>query len=275
MKKIIILITLISAAFVFCAENPEAVIETNLGTIKIELWPDIAPKTVENFTGLANGTKEWTDPASGKKIKKPFYDGLIFHRVIKDFMVQGGCPLGKGNGGPGYQFEDECFFDGDEVTGKIKNDDEAIAVFQTILVPYMSEHKNAPDKMDKDIIQIRDATFKNQNGKAIMEHTVEFFKEKTGYSGKVFMKGKLKHSVDYGVIAMANSGPNTNGSQFFIVTKKEGTSWLNGKHTVFGKVIEGMDIVHKIENVEKGEKDKPKEDVKMIKVRVNGTPEEK
>ncbi|MFO7810482.1 MAG: peptidylprolyl isomerase [Candidatus Delongbacteria bacterium] len=82
-------------------ENPVATIETDMGNIKIELWPEIAPKTVENFAGLANGTKEWTDIKTGEKVKKPFYDGLIFHRVIKDFMVQGGCPFGKGNGGPG------------------------------------------------------------------------------------------------------------------------------------------------------------------------------
>ena len=171
---------------------PIATIETNMGTIKVELWPNITPKTVANFTGLANGTKEWTNPKTKKKEKKPFYDGLIFHRVIKDFMIQGGCPLGTGTGNPGYKFEDECY--------------------------------------DED--------------------------------------GKLKATVDYGSIAMANSGPNTNGSQFFIVTKKGGTPWLNGKHTVFGKVIEGMDVVLKIQDVEKGKSDKPVKDVIMTKVRV-------
>ncbi|MCK4980012.1 MAG: peptidylprolyl isomerase, partial [Candidatus Delongbacteria bacterium] len=89
-------------------QNPVALIETNYGNIKIELWPNIAPKTVANFAGLANGTKEWMDPKSRQKVRKPYYDGLLFHRVIKDFMIQGGCPFGKGNGDPGYKFEDEC-----------------------------------------------------------------------------------------------------------------------------------------------------------------------
>ena len=90
-------------------KNPVAVIETTMGTIKIELWPDKTPLTVANFEGLANGTKEWTDPVTKTQVKKPFYDGLIFHRVIKDFMVQGGCPFGQGNGDPGYKFEDETY----------------------------------------------------------------------------------------------------------------------------------------------------------------------
>ena len=151
--------------------KPVVTMKTELGDIVLELWPDIAPITVENFVGLAKGTKEWTDPNTGQKVTKPFYDGLTFHRVINDFMIQGGCPLGTGTGGPGYRFQDECY------------DDD----------------------------------------------------------------GKLKASVDYQTIAMANAGKNTNGSQFFIVTKKAGCDWLNGKHTVFGKVVKGMDIAHTIE----------------------------
>jgi peptidyl-prolyl cis-trans isomerase A (cyclophilin A) len=137
---------------------------TNLGKFTVELFEKDAPKTVANFVGLAEGTKEWTDPKTGAKVKKPFYNGLIFHRVIADFMIQGGDPLGTGTGDPGYKFADEF---------------------------------GSGRKMDKA-----------------------------------------------GVLAMANSGPNTNGSQFFITLKE--TNYLNGKHTVFGEVTEGMDTIRKI-----------------------------
>jgi len=137
---------------------------TNLGKFTVELFEKDAPKTVANFAGLADGTKEWTDPKTGAKVKKPFYNGLIFHRVIADFMIQGGDPLGTGTGDPGYKFADEF---------------------------------GSGRKMDKA-----------------------------------------------GVLAMANSGPNSNGSQFFITLKE--TNYLNGKHTVFGEVTEGMDTIRKI-----------------------------
>jgi peptidyl-prolyl cis-trans isomerase A (cyclophilin A) len=137
---------------------------TNLGKFTVELFEKDAPKTVANFVGLAEGTKEWTDPKTGAKVKKPFYNGLIFHRVIADFMIQGGDPLGTGTGDPGYKFADEF---------------------------------GSGRKMDKA-----------------------------------------------GVLAMANAGPNTNGSQFFITLKE--TNYLNGKHTVFGEVTDGMDTIRKI-----------------------------
>ncbi len=140
-----------------------ATMTTSEGPITIELFDEDAPKTVENFKKLA---------ADG------FYDGLIFHRVIKDFMIQGGCPQGTGTGGPGYQFEDEF------------ND----------------------------------------------------------------------HKVVRGALAMANAGPNTNGSQFFLVTIPE-ASWLDGKHTVFGQITEGMDVVDKIEGKPTDGRDRPTEDV--------------
>jgi cyclophilin family peptidyl-prolyl cis-trans isomerase len=136
-----------------------ATLHTSEGPIEIELFPDEAPKTVENFTKLAG---------------EGFYDGLIFHRVIPDFMIQGGCPQGIGTGGPGYQFEDEF------------ND----------------------------------------------------------------------HKVERGALAMANSGPNTNGSQFFIVTT-EAAPWLDGKHTVFGKVTSGQGVADKISQVERDSRDAP------------------
>ncbi len=159
---------------------------TNMGTIEFELFEDKTPITVDNFVGLATGTKEWVDPRTLQKVKKPFYNGLTFHRVIPGFMIQGGCPLGTGTGGPGYKFKDE-------------------------IVPDL--------KFDRP-----------------------------------------------GRVAMANAGPNTNGSQFFI-TEKE-TPWLNGRHTIFGQVTKGMDVVHKIANVERDSRDKPLKPVIIEKVEI-------
>jgi cyclophilin family peptidyl-prolyl cis-trans isomerase len=248
-------------------EKPIVTMETNMGTIKIELWPNIAPKTVANFAGLANGTKEWTDAKTKEKVKKPFYDGLIFHRVIKDFMIQGGCPFGQGNGDPGYKFEDECYEEGKEITsGEIVNEQMANDVFQQIVMPHLQSTNE--ETRNKEIGQILDECNKTRSGKPIMAHPIEWYIEKAGFKGKFTENGKLKATVDYGTLCMANSGPNTNGSQFFIVTKEGGAPWLNGKHTVFGKVIEGMDIVLKIQDVEKGKSDKPVKDIVMTKVRV-------
>ena len=163
-----------------------AVMETTQGNITLELFEKEAPKTVANFVGLAEGTKEWTDPKTRQKVKRPLYDGVIFHRVIPGFMIQGGDPLGNGTGGPGYQFEDEF----------------------------------APNlKFDRP-----------------------------------------------GRLAMANAGPNTNGSQFFIT---EGpTEWLNNRHTIFGQVIEGQDVVKKIVSVPRDERDRPKTAVVIKKVQI-------
>ena len=137
---------------------------TSEGNFSIQLFDDLAPKTVANFTGLAEGTKEWTDPRTGKKSTAPYYTGTIFHRVIDGFMIQGGDPLGTGTGGPGYNFADE-------------------------------------------------------------------------------FSPKLRHSKA-GILSMANAGPNTNGSQFFITLAA--TPWLDNKHSVFGEVVDGMDVVQKI-----------------------------
>ncbi len=253
MKQFLIIIAIISMVATLGAQNMRKIImKTNMGDMEIELWPDVAPKTVENFIGLADGTKEWTDPTTGEKVKKPFYNGLIFHRVIKDFMIQGGCPLGNGTGGPGYRFEDE--FPQEQVTGDITSEDVAIQVYMNILRPYLMQNENP----DPEVLAVAEEVQKKQNGSPLMQHTIEWYQEKTGVNEPIY---RMTQTVDYGTICMANSGPNTNGSQFFIVTKKEGCNWLNGKHTVFGKVTKGMDIAHKIENVEKLPGDKPKKDV--------------
>jgi peptidyl-prolyl cis-trans isomerase A (cyclophilin A) len=148
---------------------------TSEGNFTIRLFDDKAPKTVANFVELAEGTRDWTDPKSGQKVKRPFYDGLVFHRIIAGFMIQGGCPLGTGTGGPGYKFADEF-----------------------------------------------DPT--------------------------------LRHAKA-GVLSMANAGPGTNGSQFFITLAE--TPWLDNRHSVFGEVSEGMDVVEKIGRVKTGSGDRP------------------
>ena len=137
---------------------------TSAGSFKVKLFDVEVPNTVKNFAGLAEGTQEFVDPKTGQKTTQPFYDGLVFHRVIDSFMIQGGCPLGTGTGGPGYKFADEF-------------------------------HQS------------------------------------------------LRHTKP-GILSMANSGPNTNGSQFFITLVP--TAWLDNRHSIFGEVVEGMDVIEKI-----------------------------
>ena len=163
-----------------------AVFETSQGNIVVKLLEKEAPNTVANFVGLVEGTKEFTNEKTGKKEKRPFYDGLIFHRVIPQFMIQGGCPHGSGIGGPGYKFGDE-------------------------------------------------------------------------------FHPSLKHSKP-GKLSMANAGPNTNGSQFFITVAE--TPWLDNRHTIFGEVVEGQDVANKISNVPRDSNDRPRTPVIMQKVRI-------
>jgi peptidyl-prolyl cis-trans isomerase A (cyclophilin A) len=160
----------------------KATLSTNRGDIVLTLFPDHAPATVENFTGLAEGTKEYRDDAGREG--EPFYDGLVFHRVIDGFMIQGGCPSGTGTGGPGYKIKDE-------------------------------------------------------------------------------FHPELRHGSE-GILSMANAGPNTGGSQFFITLAA--TPWLDGKHAVFGKVVDGMDVVRAIGKVATSRGDRPVGDVVMESV---------
>jgi peptidyl-prolyl cis-trans isomerase A (cyclophilin A) len=163
-----------------------ATFKTSLGDIRVRLLPEHAPKTVENFVGLATGSKQWRDPRSGDQRSEPLYAGTVFHRVIPDFMIQGGDPLGTGTGGPGYKFEDE-------VSG-----------------------------------------------------------------GPSFDRP--------GLLAMANAGPNTNGSQFFITEIP--TPWLDRKHTIFGEVVDGFDVVKEIAHVPTSN-DKPKTPVNLEQVEIS------
>ena len=166
----------------------QATLTTSLGDIRINLFPDQAPKTVRNFTGLAEGTQEWTDPRVRAKSTAPLYDGTVFHRVIPGFMIQGGDPLGTGTGGPGFRFADE-------------------------------------------------------------------------------FNPQLTFDRPY-LLAMANSGPNTNGSQFFITVAP--TSWLNFKHSIFGEVAdqESRDVVDAIAATPTGPGDRPRQDVVITSVTI-------
>jgi peptidyl-prolyl cis-trans isomerase A (cyclophilin A) len=163
-----------------------ATLRTSDGPVVIRLFPDHAPKTVQNFVNLAEGSREWTDPRTRQTTNARLYDGTIFHRVIPRFMIQGGDPLGTGTGGPGYQFADEIH----------------------------------PD---------------------------------------------LRFDRPY-LLAMANAGPGTNGSQFFITVVP--TPHLNGKHTIFGEVVDGRDVVDRISQTQTGRNDRPVQDVVLESVAV-------
>ena len=167
-----------------------ATLVTSRGEIRVQLFSDTAPKTVENFVGLATGTRAWRDPRTGAEQHRPLYDGTIFHRVIPQFMIQGGDPLGNGRGGPGYSFEDEV---------------------------------DGPHRFDRA-----------------------------------------------GLLAMANAGPNTNGSQFFITHAP--TPWLDGKHTIFGQVVSGMEVVDSIINSDRDGQDRPLEEQRLERVVIEERP---
>lgn len=164
--------------------------ETTEGRFTARLFEKEAPKTVANFVGLAEGTKEFRDPKSGAMVTRPFYDGIIFHRVIDGFMIQGGDPLGQGYGGPGYTFADE-------------------------------------------------------------------------------FHPSLRHDRP-GLLSMANAGPNTNGSQFFVTLAP--TPHLNNRHSIFGEVVEGLDVVQKIGKVQTDRSDKPVKPVVMTRVTIERVP---
>ena len=170
----------------------KAIVHTSMGDIALDLFPDHAPNTVNNFVGLARGEREWTDPRTGQKTSRPLYDGTVFHRVLKDFMIQGGDPLGNGTGGPGYQFNDEIH--------------PELAFNE----PYLLAMANAGKRM----------------------------------------------------------GKGTNGSQFFITVVP--TPWLQGKHTIFGKVADqaSKDVVDAIISVPTGANDRPASDVVIESVEI-------
>jgi peptidyl-prolyl cis-trans isomerase A (cyclophilin A) len=245
--------------------NPQYIIQTSQGDIEIELFAAAAPQTVENFTALADGNKAFTDPATSKKVKRPFYDGLIFHRVIKDFMIQGGCPLGSGSGDPGYRFADEINADAlglDQLKAmdlqrgphpylNIRSQRE----FQIMLLSPLFRKMGIQSRADLE-------KRKTEVDSALANLTLKQAYENLGYQ---YSKKGSGHPPVRGALAMANAGPDTNGSQFFI--NLVDTPWLAGKHTVFGRVTGGMDVVDKIGQVPVAAKGRPAEDVTIISIR--------
>jgi len=227
-------------------ENPICLIKTSLGTVHVELFVHEAPRTVKNFIMLAEG-KDTTEKTDKTPVRKHFYDNLIFHRVIKNFMIQGGCPKGNGTGGPGYSFEDEINAN-DLGLDKMKVLQPSGGIHNYLLVQSQQDYSRTVLLPLSRKLGIQTRTEFQERikeiQKAVSEMTVKECYENLGYR----YNGKLKsHFPERGVLAMANSGPNTNGAQFFI--NLTDTPWLSGKHTVFGKVIKGMDIIDKIGGV--------------------------
>ncbi len=238
-------------------QNPVVLMKTTSGDIYIELFEKDAPETVANFIGLAEGTKEFTDPETKETVKRPFYDGLKLHRVIKNFMMQGGCPLGTGTGDPGYKFEDEinpATFGLD--TLKLRN---ARIDLNRDVQAYISRKYNITSQAE----WTANATNIQNDMQAIGEMSLQDLYAGTGYA---YDSTLTSHSAQRGVIAMANSGPNTNGSQFFI--NQVDTPWLNGKHTVFGHVVTGMDVVDTICNSPVNKQTQPEPEIKIVSVKI-------
>lgn len=210
-----------------------ATIQTNMGEIEIDLFEDAAPVTVNNFVVLA---------------EDGFYKDLIFHRVVAGFVIQGGDPLGTGTGGPGYAFKDE-----------INPDSIGLDAIKVQDAPYLSQLYNPYDAATAGYApnSIR------ENANMLVS---DFYDDVIGYDYEYSLQSKR---FEPGVLAMANSGPNTNGSQFFITVSGSDTSSLNGRHTVFGKVIDGMDVVDKISKVPVDEAGRPVHDVVIERVTIH------
>lgn len=248
------------------SSRPVCRISTSMGDIDVELFNDETPVTVSNFIGLAEGIKEYTDPDTGKKETDNYYDGLTFHRVIKNFMIQGGDPLGNGRGGPGYTFGDEINADSlglDEVP--VINSKGATKEWlmvrsqeefsERIVAPIVADMGiESQEEFDKNVEKIK---------QRIDELTIKELYQLQGYT---YTTENESHWPDRGMLAMANSGPNTNGSQFFITHVQ--TPWLAGRHTVFGRVLDGMDVVDKIAETEVNEQGQPVEEITIEKIRL-------
>ncbi|PCJ39543.1 MAG: peptidylprolyl isomerase [SAR86 cluster bacterium] len=247
-------------------DNPLVEIQTSMGSIILELFPKEAPETVANFIDLAEGRKSFLDPESGALVTRPFYDGLIFHRVIDGFMIQGGSPTGIGNGTPGFSFPDEINARSLGLDRMQALDDEGVphpflriasqTQFQSVILEplYAELNISSQEELENNIAAIEER---------ISNLTVKDVYENQGYE---YTETLISRMPVRGVIAMANSGPNSNGSQFFI--NLIDTEWLAGKHTVFGRVRQGMDVLDTIGGTSVDEQDRPLQDVRLIQVKV-------
>jgi len=238
-------------------KNPVVLMETSAGKIYLELFEQDAPETVKNFTELAEGTKEFTEPDSDTKAKRPFYDGLVFHRVIKNFMVQGGCPKGNGTGHPGFRFKDEINANSIGLD-TMKAENVTFNLSREVQM-YISRKLGLRSQAD---LAAKQAQIQVELD-SVRQISLKELYEAIGYSYDPSLRS---HKAERGSLAMANSGPNTNGSQFFI--NHVDTPHLNGKHTVFGQVVKGMDVVDAICNAEVDAQSKPKSPIKIVSVRV-------
>ena len=246
--------------------DPNVVIKTSMGDIVVRLFVQEAPKTVANFISLAEGTKEFKDPNSGEMVKRPFYDGLIFHRVIANFMIQGGCPLGTGTGSPGYSFGDEINAD------TLGLDKEKVLDEQERFHPWLTirSQEQLNDTVLRPLFRAMGLTTdaEVQSHQQEISDRVHAMSLKDVYEnlGYQYSDTLQSHRPTRGVLAMANAGPGTNGSQFFINVID--TPWLTGKHTVFGEVVKGMDVVDAISKVAVNPAtSKPVEPVRIISIR--------
>lgn len=268
MKKIfVMLLSVLFISAAACSEKKVATkdtlsgpqkitLKTNHGDIVLELYPEVAPKTVANFIGLASGTKEFSDPQTGKRVKRPYYDGVIFHRIIPNFMIQGGDILGNGTGGPGFTFEDEISA---SALGLDKMPVSSSQYYTREAQQYVFQKLNitSQEELDKRLEEVQ-AEFENLLKNNVDVATV------LASAGYQFQNHLKSMPMKQYTIAMANAGPNTNGSQFFI--NLVDNEFLNGKHTVFGKVVDGFDVVEKIAQVKTSAGDRPVEDVIIKKV---------
>jgi peptidyl-prolyl cis-trans isomerase A (cyclophilin A) len=243
--------------------NPVAVIETSKGTITVELYRHAAPNTVGNFISLARGEKEFID-IDGKRVKRPYYDGLIFHRVIPNFMIQGGDIKGDGTGGPGYQFADEI---NAKALGldKIKVSSSPMAMQEVQQVARNEVFKKLNIKSQADL------NAKKKEAEALFAAEQKKWKDKSleelyTARGITYTPNLESESNTRGSLSMANAGPNTNGSQFFISVVDN--TYLDGKHTVFGRVLSGLEVADEISKVDRDQQDRPKTPVKMTKVTI-------
>lgn len=240
-------------------EPQKVTLKTNHGDIVLELYPEVAPKTVANFVGLASGAKEFSDPQTGKRVKRPYYDGVIFHRIIPNFMIQGGDILGTGTGGPGFTFEDEISA---SALGLDKMPVSSSQHYTREAQQYVFQKLNitSQEELDKRLEEVQAEL------ESLLKNNVDVATVLTA-AGYQFQNHLKSMPMKKYTIAMANAGPNTNGSQFFI--NLVDNEFLNGKHTVFGKVIDGFDIVEKIGQVKTSAGDRPVDDV-IIKKAVVG-----